>query len=190
MQAVCMPAYSGGTLDQAGCYSGAQLYEQKSAAALREASFSASTQRGTLEHLNRHHKKHTPSLKQGFACARHDKKTKNPPEKLFTFYQCFTETKLPWDVLWFNLEFISCGLGRALNAHVVLGNKRTKSFRKPFPTLNLLLEFPSCKQHFLWRSSHWQYKSAVSQAEDGSSSENSAHRWAQSPKPITLFGGT
>lgn len=56
MQALCMSAHSGGTLDQAGCYSGAQLHEQKSADTPREASFSAFTQRGTLEHLNRHHK--------------------------------------------------------------------------------------------------------------------------------------
>lgn len=68
-------------------------------------------------------------------------------------------------------------------------NWKTQSFRKSLSTVNLLLEFASCKQHFLWRSSHRPYKSAVSQAKDGSSSENSAHRWAQSPKLVTLFGG-
>lgn len=93
MQALCMSAYSGGILDQAGCYSGAQLYEQKSAIAPREASFSASTQRGTLEHLNRHHKKHTPSLKQGFACARQE--NKKPTRETIYFPPVFHRDRAP-----------------------------------------------------------------------------------------------
>lgn len=67
-------------------------------------------------------------------------------------------------------------------------NWKTQSFRKSLSTVNLLLEFASCKQHFLCRSSHQPYESVVSRAEDGNSSENSAHRQAQSPKLVTLFG--
>lgn len=133
----------------------------------RQASFFCIQTKGKFRALEQTLQKYFLFLNQWFGCAFYNMKTKNPPEKPFTFHQCFTETELLWDVLWVNLEFISGGLGRALSAHVVFGSKKTKSFTKSFPTLNLLLEFASHKQHSLWRSSHWQYKSAVSQAEDG-----------------------
>lgn len=156
----------------------------------REASFSSLPSEKVWSTGTNEQQKVPSSRKRDLDVHAYNKMTK-PTTKAVHFPAVF-HRHLSWDILWFNLEFISCGLRRALNAHVALGYKKQNwkacSFWNPLSTVHLLLEFASLKQCFLQRSSHQPYKSAVSCAE-GSSSENSAHTWAQSAKLLKLFGG-
>lgn len=138
------------TLNQAGCHRDAQ---QKSCARAERSFFPLHSEKGEVWSTWISKTKMLPLPKRGTLDVHTIIRKQNSLQKLFTFH-----TELPWDILCFNLEFMSCGPGRALNAHVVFRNQNqnwnTWSFCDFFQTVNLLLEFASCKQRFPEKSSH------------------------------------